>query len=847
MPRATEPLIVHLFCAAHIDPVWMWPWEEGAREAISTFRTAADLLDEFPEFIFNHNESLLYEWVAEYDQPLFQRIRDHVRAGRWNITGGWYLQPDVNLPGGESLVRCILEGRRYFADEFVVRPPVAYNFDSFGHPGSLPQLLNQSGFEFYIHCRPVESQMALPAPLYRWRGMDGSEVMTLRPDAGWYGTPNPGQAQAQARKGIDIARATGRDVLVTWGLGDHGGGATRHDLLLFREMIAETEGSTIQLRHSTPEAYLARIKTQVKQLPVQRGELQRTLSGTYTSVAPIKRAMREGEALLASAERWAALAWWRSGWPYPADELRNAWKRLLFTTFHDVLCGSLTEDAIPGVMDMYGYTRDVARRVIVRSQHAALPAIVPTPDTIPLYVLNPHSTPLKAFVGCHFLIAYAPLPKMKSFALYDDKGRRVPSQTGGGTAVLSDGTWQPHVGFVADVPPLSARRYEIRVDRKPANARLPLFVSEDATGITVENSWWRARFDRASAALVELKHQETGRVLLNAPVRLFAMADVGHAWGGENRAAYNEPVSPLLALSPEAVGGFTGMEGHSGPALRVIASGSVYTTVECLVGWQHTRAALQITFYADLPHIDINSRLYMQARRKMIKLALPFTLTGLKAVCEVPYGVAERPADATEYPYARWIRLETADMSVGVANSGQSGFDVSADGLLHLSLTRGAVHSSWEGDPGTKPPDLDRSYTYMDQVQIDTRFRIVAGAEVEALTAALILAALELNQPLERFFAYHAPATPEGASSVPFLDVRPATVVLGALKKAEDGDALIVRLVETGGKRVTARVCLDGGPEQRFRFTPHQIRTFRVTRQSSGILWQECNLLEELL
>jgi alpha-mannosidase len=104
--------VVHLVCNAHLDPVWMWTWEEGLREAISTFRTAADLLDEYPEFIFNHNESLLYEWVEEYAPELFARLLGHVQAGGWNVAGGWYLQPDLNIAGGENLVRQIVEGRR---------------------------------------------------------------------------------------------------------------------------------------------------------------------------------------------------------------------------------------------------------------------------------------------------------------------------------------------------------------------------------------------------------------------------------------------------------------------------------------------------------------------------------------------------------------------------------------------------------------------------------------------------------------------------------------------------------------------------------------------------------------
>lgn len=279
--------IVHLICNAHLDPVWKWPWEEGAREAVSTFRTATDLLEEFPEFVFNHNESLLYEWVEDYDPPLFARIQALVAAGRWNISGGWYLQPDVNLPGGETLVRCILEGRRYFAEKFNVRPPVAYNFDSFGHPSSLPQLLLQSGFELYIHCRPHERQLDLPTPLYRWRGADGSEVLVVRPPGVWYCTPNslftPSEeikvsAFDQARIGIAQARETGRDVIVPWGLGDHGGGATRADLLAFREILAEMRDSDVIVQHSTPEAYLERVRA-YDDIPVYEGELQRTLAG----------------------------------------------------------------------------------------------------------------------------------------------------------------------------------------------------------------------------------------------------------------------------------------------------------------------------------------------------------------------------------------------------------------------------------------------------------------------------------------------------------------------------------------------------------------------------------------
>ena len=202
-------------------------------------------------------------------------------------------------------------------------------------------------------------------------------------------------------------------------------GATRKELEAFRVLLSQMADSDVELRHSSPEAYLARVKVTQGEAPPHVGELQRTLAGCYTSVAPIKRSMRLGETMLVSAERWSAMAWWRYGWTYPAQQLRDAWKRLMFNSFHDILCGTLVEDALPGVRDMFGYVQDVSRRIIVKSQHALLPNVAPDPDTIPLYVFNPHATALTAPISCNFLSAYAPPPEKRTFALYNDQGQQI--------------------------------------------------------------------------------------------------------------------------------------------------------------------------------------------------------------------------------------------------------------------------------------------------------------------------------------------------------------------------------------------------------------------------------------
>lgn len=173
---------VHLICNAHLDPVWLWRWQEGCTEALSTFRTAEAFTEEFPDFVFNHNEAILYEWVKENEPELFARIQQKVKEGKWHIMGGWYLQPDCNMPNGESIIRNISEGHRFFEKEFGVRPTTAINFDSFGHSVGLVQILNQAGYDTYVVCRPAKAQFPFREQDYLWKGLAGSEVLVHRSD-----------------------------------------------------------------------------------------------------------------------------------------------------------------------------------------------------------------------------------------------------------------------------------------------------------------------------------------------------------------------------------------------------------------------------------------------------------------------------------------------------------------------------------------------------------------------------------------------------------------------------------------------------------------------------------------
>jgi alpha-mannosidase len=266
----------HLLSNAHLDPVWLWEWEEGAAEAISTFRVAADLCEEFDGFIFNHNEVTLYKWVEEYEPALFARIQDLVKQGKWHIMGGWYLQPDCNMPSGESFVRQMLLGRNYFQAKFGVRPTTAINFDPFGHTRGLVQIMSKAGFDSYIFCRPTQKDCELPASDFVWVGYDGSEVIGHRADE-FYNSPR-GKADVKVRECVE--KTSDQPIgSVLWGVGNHGGGPSREDLEKLKLLMAESQD--VQIIHSTPESFFKDLQVVKADLPRHENDVNAWAPGCY--------------------------------------------------------------------------------------------------------------------------------------------------------------------------------------------------------------------------------------------------------------------------------------------------------------------------------------------------------------------------------------------------------------------------------------------------------------------------------------------------------------------------------------------------------------------------------------
>lgn len=363
-------ITVHLVFNAHIDPVWLWPWQAGVDEVLATCRSACARLDAHPDIVFTRGEAWAYDIVERIDPELFARIRAHVAAGRWEIVGGWWIQPDCNLPTALGMQRQIEAGRDYFQSRFRAFPRVAYNVDSFGHAAALPGLMRRFGQDRYVMMRPQEHELALPARLFRWRGHEGGEeVMTFR-IAREYATR--AVSEAHVRAALEGLPQGVSHTMAFVGVGDHGGGPTERQIQWCRDHAEAFDGC--RLVFSSPARFFDAVAGQAAGLPLVTGELQHHAVGCYSVLRAVKVGVRRAEEALGQAEILAEAD------PAPesrtSERLAEAWRAVAFNQFHDTLGGTAVPSAYPQAEDQLGGAKACADEILqlgLRRMLARLP------------------------------------------------------------------------------------------------------------------------------------------------------------------------------------------------------------------------------------------------------------------------------------------------------------------------------------------------------------------------------------------------------------------------------------------------------------------------------------------
>ncbi len=797
---------VHLICNAHLDTVWQWRWEEGCAEALSTFHNAAKLIKAHDQLILNHNEALLYIWVKKYDPKLFREIQKLVEDKRWCISGGWYLQPDVNLPPAESLIRHIAEGRRFFSEHFNTQPKVAYNFDSFGHSGGLPQILVKAGYKMYIHMRPQAHEMELPSDLYLWRGVDGTEILGYRISIGLYHT-EPDNIEKRLEEGVVQALELERDVPVFWGLGNHGGGATREDLEKIDAFIQKEK--RVRIIHSTPEHFYDAIKNEAESLPVFEGDLQRVFTGCYTSLARLKRTAQKTFHRLIQAETLSAATWWAYKQDYPQQELEDSWRDLLFNDFHDILTGTCTEPAEQDALNMYGKVSETTKRIRLKAASAfnqGAKQEVP----IPVTVMNTNTSITIAPVEVECMISHRPLKGPWHLRLFTPDGIQIPCQEEQTEALLPFNQWRRKIVFMADLPCVGAAHYELKV-----------FEGEKKQ--VVGNPAINFDMGKKTGLVVRLVPGKGRNCLTNPLMKPIVVEDEGDSWGTD-RWTFRKTTG-RFQVDPQS--------------MSILETGPIRTTYESIFSYNLSKIVTHTTAYSHWPAIEYHLRVHWNEERKLLKLSIPTIFKSEFISCEVPGGIIKRPADGEEEVFGRWLLLhgkgDEARTALGVASNGQHGLDFK-DGEVRLSVLRSAAYCHEQGFRLTDYPYRK----FMDQGIHDIRLLVIAG---DAGSIRLLLPGLAdwLNAPPVAYA--HLPVSSRGKEGNEVFSLSPENIRLIACRPSEDRKSLIVRLQESSGLATQATLDIkDIKKSTILSFKPLEIKTLRVERSGT---WKEVNMIDE--
>jgi len=828
MPRPR----IHLLCNAHIDPVWLWEWPEGAGEAMSTFRVAADFCESRPGFVFCHNEALLYQWVEEHEPALFARIRRLVRAGRWSILGGWFLQPDCNLPSGESFVRQALLGKLYFRERFGVKVPVAANLDPFGHTRGLVQILARSGTRAYLFCRPDRGFAVLPGEDFVWVGHDGSEVLACRVENHY--NSKGGGAREKIEKSI-AARAGRPSSLLLWGIGDHGGGASARDLEAIEALKRERAGE-IEILHSTADAYFAEMEGRRKSLPRHAAGINPWAVGCYTTMARVKQAHRRLENEFFAAEKMASAASFQGLMRYPRREMAEAQRDLAFAEFHDILPGSSVPEAEEGSLRLLGHGLEIVSRVRAGAFFALTGGEARAADgEIPVFVYNPHPYRLRTLVAYEFQ-AHEPnygdgwmRPVLKR------DGKPVPCQAEKEASNLRL-EWRKRIVFPADLAPSGLTRFDVRLVKAGARPK-PKFVARGGA--------FRFKTRVLDAAVDErtglLRHFRVRGVDILRPGALepIVMADDADPWG-MRVVRFRKMVGRFRAASPGICAATAGVEARRLAPVRVIEDGAVRTVIESILAYGSSRVILRLKLPKAGTEVEVEVRVLWNEKDRLLKLRLPTTLRDGAYWGQVAYGRDRLPGNGDEAVAQKWTAVVSARrrLALTCVNEATYGSDF-ADGEMRLSLLRSPAHAA-DPAPGSPLLHQDRFIPRIDQGERVFRFWLEAGP-ADRLMREIDRKALVRNEAPYALSWF--PPGP-GRRSRTFAILDDEAVLITALKPSEKGGRLVIRLFEpTGTKRTTTLRLPFAGARRRLVLKPFEIKTLLFDPRSR--FFTECDLLED--
>ncbi len=805
---------VYLIGNAHIDPVWLWRKTEGMSEIMATFRSVLDRMNEFDDFVFTSACASYYEWVEKVDPAMLAEIRQRVQEGRWCIAGGFWVQPDCNIPNGESFARHALYSQRYFEKTFGITARTGYCVDSFGHNGMLPQLLKKAGIDHYVFMRPdARENPALP-DLFVWVSPDGSEVTAARIQMGYGDFHIPDQdkgpyagmhlAVAKAHMLQEKSKKEGLPRMAFYGIGNHGGGPTIAALEALKPVHATDSG----IRHADVDGLFDDLRAQdmVEQLPRVTTDLQHHASGCYAALSGIKALNRRAECELTAAENLNTLSHLLTGEPLQTERLREAWQMVLFNQFHDVLAGCCIKEAYDDAFSEMGYARAIAQDILrLSAQRISWRVKTTRADSspaqkngwqlwekdgqgAPVVILNPHAFPMRTVVQMNAKLA----------SVTDQDGNAIPSQHMRGPQ--TNGTDKYNTVFTAEVPALGHATYWLARDAQKDMPATDLRCGGDF----LENAHLLVQFDKATGRITRFADKATGRDFALAPMAGALVIDDSEA----DTWAHN------LFTFNKVLGSFGDAE------VTLVEEGPVRAAIRVRSNYGTSTLTQVFQLAADSRALTVQCEVRLLEKHAIVKLSFPVNADNPRMMYAMPFGHLTKPCDGREEPGQQWVGLFDETTGAGLALMNDSKYSFSADkNDMRMTIARSAIFADHFGV-------RDDQVHYQDQDAISFAYALQPFAAQDP--ADVVTAAQVLNMPVYPVLdTHHAGTLPPVQQSA---HVSVPNVLLTTLKRAEEGNGWILRLVETAGRATQAEVNVPAiAFKAALALNPMEIKTLRVT------------------
>ncbi len=802
--EALRPMIsqvsLHLTGNSHIDAAWLWPWTETVDVVKRTFGTALQLMNEYPDYTYTQSAAAYNSWIADKYPEMNEQIKKRIKEGRWEIVGGMWVEPDLNMPDGEAQVRSILVGKRWFQKEYGVDVRIGWNPDSFGYTWQLPQIYKRSGIDYFVTQKTAWNDTnQFPFKLFWWESPDGSKVLTYFPHDYANNNLNP------VRLSNDFAIARNHtpgltDIMDLYGIGDHGGGPTRAILDEGTHWM-QSDKIVPKMKFGTAQSYFDEFEKKIVtdprvwdynsiakgyqppaappegkvSLPTWKSELYFEYHrGVMTTQAGQKRNMRDSEEWALDAEKFASLAWLK-GTAYPGDALTDAWKKITFNNFHDTAAGSGIGIIYKDAQQDYEQVRWSTREISDKSLKTLAAEVNTQVDAgVPVMVMNSLAWERKGLATVDVQLPAA----AETVSVLDAANHVVPSQ------VLSRNAATHSFKLLiapGSVPSLGYKIVHVVPGTRP-------FASDlKANGLTLENAALRVTVDAATGCITSLYDKQSKFETL-AP----------GACGNQLQTFKDLPKDyDAWNIDPGTLDHMVSID--KADSVQLTTRGPLQAAIRVTHTWQSSKFVQDIVLTEGSDQVDVVNDFDWHETHVLLKAAFPLAASSSKATYEIPYGTIDRPTTRNnsweqaqfEVPALRWADLGDSKHGFSLLNNSKYGYDA-RNNVLRLSLLRSPV---WPD------PNADRGHQHFTYALYPH-----SGDWKQALT---VRHGYEYNYGLEAAQVQaHSGSRPTEFS---YVTVKPETVVLTALKKAEDANGLIFRMYEWAGKSGDVQIHLPEG------------------------------------